>query len=429
MRKFIHHYLRPYWLSSVIAPLLMVTEVTMDLLQPFLLAQLIDKGIALGDMHYVVQTAPWMVLCALIGLGAGVGCTVFSARAGTYATADLRRDLLTAVHRTPLLRLDRLGTGALLTRLTNDVLQIQQFIMMLLRVFVRSPMLALGSLLMAAIIDPLLALCILVAMPIIGVCIYAIARASMKAFHEVQVELDGVNEHLRDNVAGYRTVKAFANQAVEIERFDCRNQSYLHRAIHAWQIAALNVPVLILLNFSLVAILWLGAGKTQVGELGIGELAAFVTYASIAVGALGSLSNLINMHARASTAIARVNPLLVDARKPQANSSTAALLTPSRVESPVSTLFSSPQSLLWTCNLAFFYSRHHCGQFNLGASCYPGPGRNGLSHCANSRSDCAIARGLPYAIGLSKQSLLGWATAAFIDCACALVKTAIALAR
>lgn len=137
----------------------------------------------------------------------------------------------------------------------------------------------------------------------------------MKAFHQVQVSLDEVNEHLRDNVAGYRTVKAFANEAIEVERFEARNQGYLSRAIKAWQIAALNVPTLILLNFSLVAILWLGAGKTHAGSLGIGELAAFVTYASIAVSSLGSLSNLINMHARASTAIDRVSPLLNEPEK------------------------------------------------------------------------------------------------------------------
>ena len=353
MFTLIKNYLRPYWLSAVIAPLLMVTEVSMDLLQPFLLAHIIDKGIAVGNMTYVFHTAPWMLLCAIIGWGAGVGCTVFSARAGTFATADLRRYLLASINRMPLMILDRVGTGALLTRMTNDVIQIQQFIMMLLRVFVRSPMLAIGSLVMAALIDPMLALCIFVAMPIIGVCIYFIARASMEAFHHVQVELDGVHEHLRDNVAGYRTVKAFANQSVEIARFDFRNNHYLASAIKAWRIAALNVPTLILLNFSLVGILWLGAGKTRVGDLGIGQLAAFVTYASIAVGALGSLSNLINMHARASTAIEWVNPILIAVDNRNGGASPVARSINRSAESTL------PEILLSVRNLAFGYQADH----------------------------------------------------------------------
>lgn len=303
-------YLRPYWRSASLAPLLMALEVAMDLLQPLLMARIVDQGVLRGDFDQVLQTGQWMIACAVLGLLGGFGCTVLSSKAAIDAATDLRRDLFQRVQRLPLQRLESIGQGSLLTRLTADVAQVQQFSMMLLRVFVRSPLLALGSLSLAALIDWRLALLILLAMPLLGVALYWLSRRTALAFGQLQNRLDQLNEGLRDNLAGIRTVKAFAAGADEQQRFERLNQAHTRVATQAWRIVALNGPTLLLLNATLVAVLWFGTGRTQIGALGVGELAAFISYLGIALAALASLGNLLMQLARARIAAQRIGELL-----------------------------------------------------------------------------------------------------------------------
>lgn len=309
-------YLRPYWRSATLAPLLMVLEVSMDLLQPWLMSRIVDQGVLRGDLDTVLHTGLWMIVCTVLGLVGGFGCTVLSSKAGIDAATDLRRDLFDQVQRLSLQRLDNFGQGSLITRLTSDVVQIQQFIMMLLRVFVRSPLLALGSLLLAACIDWHLALLILLAMPVLGGLLYWITRRSTLAFGQLQNHHDQLNEGLRDNIAGIRTVKAFAGAAHEQRRFAVLNQAHTQAAVRAWRSVALNGPTLLLLNATLVAVLWFGTGRTHIGALGVGELAAFISYLGIALAALTSMGSLLMQLARARIAAQRIGEVL--AAEPQA---------------------------------------------------------------------------------------------------------------
>lgn len=305
-------YLRPYWRAATLAPLLMALEVAMDLAQPLLMAHIIDQGVLRGDLDQVVHTGLWMVVCALLGLAGGFGCTLFSSRAAIDAATDLRRDLFARVQQLPLQRLDTTGQGSLLTRLTSDVAQLQQFIMMLLRVFVRSPLLALGSLLLAALIDWRLALLIVAVMPLLGGLLYWIGLRSALGFGHLQRHLDRLNEGLRETIGGMRTLKAFARTGQSRRRFNALNQQHTEAATHAWRMVALNAPTLLLLNASLVAVLFIGAGKTRAGALAVGDLVAFVSYLGIALAALSSLGQLLMQLARARIAAERVSELFAD---------------------------------------------------------------------------------------------------------------------
>ena len=220
-------FLAPYWGWAVLAPLLMVLEVAMDLLQPRLIQQIIDQGITPGNLGVVWRTGLWMAVVALIGLVGGVGCGVYAVLAGQYFGADLRSELFRKVQAFSFGNLDKLETGALITRLTNDVTQVQEIVMMLLRVMVRAPLLMIGGLIMAIVTSPRLALLFLLLMPIVAVILAWIINKSYPLFSGVQQRLDNLNTVMQENLAGVRVVKAFVRGKHEIERFTG------HRGNHA----------------------------------------------------------------------------------------------------------------------------------------------------------------------------------------------------
>src|ERR1700712_2808573 len=179
-------FLKPYWHWAVLAPLLMALEVAMDLLQPWLIERIIDQGIAKSNMAVIVSTGIWMVVIALIGLVGGAGCTVFTMLAGQGFGADLRGTLFRKVQSLSFGNLDQLETGALITRLTNDVSQTQEVVMMLLRVMVRVPLLLVGSVIMAVLTSPQLALLFLVLIPVVSVALIVIINKTYPMFSQVQ---------------------------------------------------------------------------------------------------------------------------------------------------------------------------------------------------------------------------------------------------
>jgi ATP-binding cassette subfamily B protein len=210
-------FLLPYRRWAILAPLLMLLEVSMDLLQPRLIARIVDQGIGQGlgrgDLALIYSTAAWMLGCAIIGLLGGMGCTVFAVRAAQHFGADLRGSLFRQVQTLSFGNLDRLATGALITRLTADVTQVQEMVMMLLRVMVRTPLLLVGSVLMAALTSPRLALLFVVLLPLVALILRWIINRTYPLFSQVQRRLDTLNTVMQENLAGVRVVKAFSRSA------------------------------------------------------------------------------------------------------------------------------------------------------------------------------------------------------------------------
>ncbi len=304
-------FLRPYWKWAVLAPLLMILEVAMDLMQPRLIQRIVDEGIAQLDMSIVTSTGLLMVGLALVGAVGGLGCTVFATLAAQGFGADLRHTLFRKVQSFSFGNLDDLETGQLITRLTNDVTQVQTVVGMLLRIMVRSPLMLLGSLVMAILTSPQLALLFLVLGPLVlGLVAWVIGRA-MPMFSLVQARLDDLNTVMQENLAGVRVVKAFVRADHEIKRFGTTNDGLMDQTIRAARVVVMAMPFMMLtVNLGIVGAIWFGGLQVMVGSMQIGQIIAFVNYLMRTLMSLLMLSMLVMMTARAQASAGRIQQVL-----------------------------------------------------------------------------------------------------------------------
>jgi ATP-binding cassette subfamily B protein len=317
-------FLKPYWRWAILAPLLMALEVAMDLMQPRLIARIIDQGIARMDLSVVIRTGVLMVAFALVGAIGGVGCTVFSILASQGFGTDLRSAVFRRVQAFSFGDLDKLGTGQLVTRLTNDVTQIQELVSMGLRIMVRAPLLLVGSMIMAIITSPRLALMLLVLGPfVLGALAWVISRA-YRLFGAVQRKLDDLNTVMQENLAGVRVVKAFVRADHEKGRFTRTNDSLMAQTIRAGRTVAFAMPaVMLALNLGVVGSVWFGGLQVAAGGLQVGELVAFINYLMRSLMAMMFVSMLIVRAARAQASADRVQEVLV--REPEVQNRAGAL--------------------------------------------------------------------------------------------------------
>lgn len=304
-------FLAPYWHWAVLAPLLMALEVAMDLMQPWLVQRIVDDGVLKNDMSVVISTGLWMIVVAIIGMVGGVGCTVFAILAGQSFGADLRGALFRKVQALSFGNLDRLETGGLITRLTNDVTQLQELVMMLLRIMVRVPLLLVGSLIMGILTSPQLAVIFLALIPVVLVILVWIINTTFPMFGEVQRRLDALNTVMQENLAGVRVVKAFARARHELQRFGQANNRLMERNITAVRTSAITMPLMmLLLNAGVVAAVWFGGLRVNAGDLQVGQLIAFINYLSQTLMSLMMISMLVVRFARAAASAERVGEVL-----------------------------------------------------------------------------------------------------------------------
>jgi ATP-binding cassette subfamily B protein len=305
-------FLKPYWHWSLLAPLLMALEVAMDLLQPRLIQRIVDDGVARGDMNVVVSAGGWMVATTIIGLLGGVGCTVFTMLAAQGFGADLRATLFGKVQALSFGNLDRLETGGLITRLTNDVTQVQEVVAMLLRIMVRVPLLLIGSLIMAVLTSRELAPILVLLIPVVLVALIWIINATFPMFGEVQRRLDTLNTVLQENLAGVRVVKAFAQSLHERTRFGAANRHLTDQNILAVRTSAVTMPFMMLaMNAGIVAAVWFGGLRVTAGDMQVGAMIAFINYLTQTLMSLMMISMLVVRVARAEASAVRLQEVLV----------------------------------------------------------------------------------------------------------------------
>jgi len=304
-------YLKPYWHWAVLAPLLMGLEVAMDLMQPRLIQRIVDQGIARLDMNVVVNTGLLMVGLALIGVVGGVGCTVFSVLASQGFGTDLRSILFRQVQSLSFGNLDRLETGQLITRLTNDVTQVQEVVSMMLRIMVRAPLMLIGSLIMAVLTSPRLALMLIVLGPLVLAALAWVINRAYPLFSQVQRRLDDLNAVMQENLAGVRVVKAFVRAAHEIQRFGAVNEGLMAQTIRAARTVAVTMPaVMLALNLGIVGAIWFGGLQVTYGQMQVGQLIAFVNYLMRTLMSLMFVSMLAMRLARAEASADRIQEVL-----------------------------------------------------------------------------------------------------------------------
>ncbi|MBN1139557.1 MAG: ABC transporter ATP-binding protein [Anaerolineae bacterium] len=304
-------FLKPYWVWSILAPLLMVLEVVMDLLQPKLIQRLVDEGIAKLDTALVINTGWWMIGIALIGAVGGIGCTVFTMLASQGFGADLRSALFRKVQTLSFGNLDKLETGQLITRLTNDVTQIQEMVSMMLRMMVRAPMLLLGGIVMAIVTSPRLAVLLAVLAPLVLGMVVWVIRKAYPMFMQVQEKLDDVNTVMQENLAGVRVVKAFVRAAYEIKRFGRANDNLMNQMIAVSRTVAVTWPFMIVtVNLGLIGALWFGGRQIVFGSMQVGQLIAFINYLMQTLMSLMFVSMMVMRFARAEASAERIQEVL-----------------------------------------------------------------------------------------------------------------------
>ena len=316
MKKWLK-YVKPHALSFVLGPLCMIIEVIGDVVMPYFLSILINSGMdGTLTVGKSIGLALLMILTALIMMAGGVGGSYFGSKASVNFAADLRSDIFAKVQKFSFANIDKFSTGSLVTRLTNDVTQIQNIVNMLLRMFLRSPGMLIGALIMAIAIRPSLSVVFAVVIPLMAISVFFIIRTGFSRFAKVQERIDELNSTVQENITNVRVVKSFVRESFEKNKFGTANKNLKNTAMSAMRVMIFMSPVMtIFMNLATVAVLWFG-GQIVLGEAGmiggmqIGDLSAFLTYVSQILMSLMMITHMLMMSSRALASAKRISEVL-----------------------------------------------------------------------------------------------------------------------
>jgi ATP-binding cassette, subfamily B, multidrug efflux pump len=327
-------YLKPYRWTVAAVLLLVMLQSLAELYLPTLMSDIVDKGVVGQDIPYIWEVGGLMLLFTIGGAVVSVGASYCSSIASSGFGRIVRSKVFAHVERYSLQEFDKIGTASLITRTTNDINQVQQVLMMMMRLMVMAPMMCIGGIIMAVSKDPTLSLVLVVLVPILAGAIYLIASRGIPYFRVMQKKLDRLNLVLRESLTGIRVIRSFNRIDRETRRFDEANRDLIDTAVKVNQIMALMWPVMMLIiNFSSIAIVWFGGLRIESGHMQVGDLMAFIQYAMQIMFSLMMVSMMFVMVPRASASAVRINevlemaPTVVDDQTP-----TRKLLTPGLIE-------------------------------------------------------------------------------------------------
>lgn len=304
-------YLKPYWKAALFAPLLMVVEVACDLSQPILLARIVDQGIARGDAPFIFRTGVLMIALALVGMAGGIGCTIFASYASQNFGKDLRKDLFHRVLTFSFADLEEFSPGTLITRLTNDVTQLQNVVLATLRIVFRAPLLFLGGTMMAVIVAPQFALFIFTAIALEIFVFFFLFKKGIPLFARVQERIDRLNTIIRENLAGIRVIRAFTQSAREKERFFRASQDLATATVQAFLPMVTLFPlIMLIMNLSIVAVLGVGGKLVMAQNMEVGTIMALTNYVFQILFSLMMIGHILTFVSRASASGKRVIAVL-----------------------------------------------------------------------------------------------------------------------
>lgn len=287
-------YLAPYTKECILGPLFKLLEATFELFVPLVIASIIDRGIASGDGPYIWKMGALLVGLALVGLVSAITAQYFAAKAATGFAASLKHAVFGHLESLSFSARDALGTSTMVTRLTSDADQVQNGVNLTLRLFLRSPFIVFGAMIMAFVVDAKAAWIFVAAIPLLSIVVFGIMLWTMPLYQRAQAELDGVTGALRENLNGVRVIRAFRKEADEAARFSVQNESLTKLNEFVGRIsAAMNPVTYLILNAALIVLLRTGAVRVNVGSLTQGEVVALVNYLSQILVELIKLANLI----------------------------------------------------------------------------------------------------------------------------------------
>lgn len=289
----------------------MFLQAIFDLYLPSLMADIVDVGIVNGDIDYIIKVGGWMLLMAGLAVICAIIASLLSSKTATGFGRDLRRSIFEKVESFSLEEFDEFGTSSLITRTTNDVNQMQQVIMIMLRMMLRAPFMCIGGIIMAVSKDSKLSIIIVVVMPVIAITMFVIGRKGMPLFKIMQEKIDRLNLVLREKLTGIRVIRAFNRVDYEKERFDDANRDLTDTAIRVNRIMSISMPIMMLiLNFTTIAVIWFGGIRIDNGSMQVGDLMAFIQYIMHIMFSLIMFSMMFIMLPRASASAVRINQVL-----------------------------------------------------------------------------------------------------------------------
>ncbi|PKM52581.1 MAG: multidrug ABC transporter ATP-binding protein [Firmicutes bacterium HGW-Firmicutes-7] len=304
-------YLKPFRFPIIIVLILTFIKTLSDLYLPNLMADIVDIGIVKGDHQYIFQIGEWMLLIAAIGTGAVIMSSYLSAKIAAAFSRDLRSAIFTRVESFSLHEFDKFGTSTLITRTTNDINQVQQVLIMILRMMISAPIMCVGGIIMAATKDIKLSLVLILVIPVLSIFMLLVAKKAMPLFKSIQVKLDGVNLVLREGLIGIRVIRAFNRVDFENKRFNTASRNLVDTTIKVNKIMAILMPMMILvINLTTLAIIWFGSMRIDTGNMEIGDMLAFTQYLMQIMFSIMIFAMMFIMIPRASASAIRINEVL-----------------------------------------------------------------------------------------------------------------------
>ena len=305
-------HLKPYSLQVALVIILTLGGIMLELLLPTLMANVVDVGIVNKDMPYIIRTGGWMIVCALAAVVLTIGVSFFASKVALGFGRDVRRSLFVHVEDFSLQSFDKIGTASLITRSTNDIKQVQDVLHMVLRMMTRAPLMLVGGIILAVSRDPGLSLVFLGALPVLALLIFLISKKAIPLFGALQKKTDRLNLLVRESLIGIRVVRAFNRVGYEKNRFNTANEDFRDTGIKVNKMMALLFPVMmIVMNFTNIAIVWFGAVRIDQGLMQVGNLMAFLQYAMMILFSLIMLSMGFIMIPRAQASVKRINEVLM----------------------------------------------------------------------------------------------------------------------
>ena len=304
-------YVKPYWVYFTVGPLLMIVEVLGEIFMPKFMAQIINNGVANQNVGYIIGMGVLMLVTALLMMLGGVGGAYFGAKASINFGADVRRDVYAKVQTFSFSNIDKFSTASLVTRLTNDITQVQNFVNMLLRMCLRSPGMLIGALIMAIQINAKLAIILAIVMPVMMITMTFVLKTGFPRFGIMQKKIDGVNTTVQENLTNVRVVKSFVREDYENDQFRKANRDLKESGLRAINVMIFTMPLMtFFMNFTSLAVVWFGGKQVMAGDMLIGDLTAFITYITQILSSLMMVSMIFMNASRAIASGKRIGEVL-----------------------------------------------------------------------------------------------------------------------
>ena len=304
-------YIKPYLPAFILGPVMMIVEVIGEVMLPAMMADIINVGAANRDIGYIIFKGLLMVATAFVMMAGGIGGAYFAVKAAMYFGRDLRGDLFRKVQRFSFANIHISSPGPLVTRLTNDITQMQNLIMMGLRMMLRAPGMLIGAIIMAFSMNASLAVIILIVAPVLAAAIGTIIRIAFPRFERMQKKLDKLNSNIQEVLTNVRVIKSFVRGEYEEERFAEANEDLKKSSLNAFKVVIIQMPIMTFaMNVTVIAVVWFGGNQILNGAMPVGDLTAFTTYVTQILMSLMMLAMVLLQSSRAVASAKRIGEVL-----------------------------------------------------------------------------------------------------------------------